>query len=175
MREHRAPLAVVIVLVSAYGACGDDSTTNDRTDAGGSNSLVDASDLGDAEGPDTGGGSGSGGGSGVACGNTMTCATGMECCVTFGGGGSGGSGATPTYNCIASGGNCQGISQECDGPEDCVTGEQCCGGVGGGDVRCDSGGGQCIELCHTPADCSTAGHMCCTSMFFGQYCAAMCF
>ena len=155
-----AKLSVLVLLV----ACGKDSTTGGGTDApsstddsgGGSNTI-------DAPGPDAST-------AGVSCG-MMTCTTGMDCCITFGN-------QMASYACVASGGACQGVSQECDGPEDCTGTDACCasfGGNGGNGIQCDTAGQGCRELCHNAGDCSQQGAMCCTSQFFNySYCAPAC-
>jgi hypothetical protein len=160
---------VGVTLALALAACGKDSTGN--TDA--SNGSNTGSDDGgqttiDAAPPD-------GSTAGVTCGTgsaATTCSAGMECCTTF-------TNNMASNDCVAAGTQCQGFSKACDGPEDCMTNERCCasfGGGGGGGITCQGTGGQCgRELCHTPADCSTAGSMCCTSQFLGySYCAATC-
>jgi len=154
-----------LALVAALVACSSNSspgghdapeTTGDGNGSG--------SGMIDAAAPD-------GGTAGVACG-MMTCGTGMDCCVTF-------ANQMASYACITSGGQCQGLSQACDGPEDCTNSDRCCasfGGGGGGGITCQPASGTCgRELCHTPADCSTAGAMCCPSQFLSySFCAATC-
>jgi hypothetical protein len=156
-------MRLTCMLFLAATACGSDSTGGDKDASTGGDSGGGGADSGnviDAPGADAST-------QGVACGMT-SCGTGMDCCIEF-------DGSNPTYTCIASGDNCNGLAAACDGPEDCMANERCCGGGGGG-VQCESqGGGQCRELCHTAGDCAMQGAMCCTSMFLGNYCAMMCF
>jgi hypothetical protein len=140
---------------STTGGGGADAPGSTDDSGGGSNTI-------DAPGPDAST-------AGISCG-MMSCTTG---CVTF-------ANQMANYACIASGAQCQGLSQKCDGPEDCTNGDACCaafngGGGGGGGVACGMAGQGCRELCHNAGDCSQTGAMCCTSQFFNySYCAMQC-
>ena len=106
---------------------------------------------------------------GVECGPTLTCMPPDELCCARGFGGT-----TPTFECIAAGAACDdGLEGACDGPEDCEG--VCCMtlvyGTGmtivSATTACSSAG-TCVGLtavviCRLPADCPTAGALCCTA------------
>ncbi|MGE0784168.1 MAG: hypothetical protein AB7S26_00670 [Sandaracinaceae bacterium] len=188
--------------------CGDDMGTDaggggmdaggGGTDAGGGGTDAgggaDGGGAADGGGGGDGGGSGDGGGTmtdgggtmtdggggavGVACG-MMRCGPTEQCCTSGFGGGA-------MTTCIARDATCMGVTRACDGPEDCMGGQVCCAarntGGGGGGARCTAAA-ECmgitqLELCHTVADCSTSGEMCCPGSMFimvDGYCAMTCF
>jgi hypothetical protein len=106
---------------------------------------------------------------GVECGPTLTCMPPDELCCARGFGGT-----TPTFECIAAGAACdEALVATCDGPEDCEG--VCCMtlvyGTGmtivSATTACSSasacGGLSAVVICRLPADCPTAGALCCTA------------
>jgi hypothetical protein len=175
-RNALVALSVVAFACTAV-ACGDDDGA--AVDAGDTIDADPNAPDADPNAPDAGGGPDADpnapdagpnlidGGAGVVCG-TATC-TGTDVCCS--------EGIPPAQTCVAEG-TCGGSEIECDGPEDCGNNQRCCGsgGIGNGGVSCQTGGGQCqAELCHTAADCSTNGDMCCETLLGASLCQAQCF
>jgi hypothetical protein len=159
-------LALVIVGVGVYVACGDDGLGN-GADLG--NDLSASTDLshptGDMAHP--GGGVDLAGRdfAGVNCG-TEICTASQECCVFV-------SGGSFTASCVAAGTGCGdgGIAATCDGPEDCsggtpnccanisldnmsVMGQATCTATCPGNAQQGTNGGMVTsKLCHNSADC----------------------
>ncbi|MCP4443782.1 MAG: hypothetical protein GY811_00355 [Myxococcales bacterium] len=97
---------------------------------------------------------------GIDCGEETCNEATQECCFTSG-----------SVACVAQN-SCTSTPSTCDGPEDCG-GDICCGFLSGAScsLTCE---GNVAELCHTPADCSTTGDMCCPIFGPLSACAPTC-
>jgi hypothetical protein len=167
--SHYLKSAVLLAFVAlGSAACGDDGGGGSAADAVASadadpnapDANPNASDA-NATTPDAGS-TGD-----IACGDTMTCTGGQVCCTTQGGGGGGFS-----QMCTASD-QCTGAPSTCDGPEDCNGTDVCCAGQQG--AQCQAAGGMCqFALCHTVADCTGMGQMCCPGIGGADVCSPFC-
>jgi hypothetical protein len=139
-----APSAVLVI---AMGCGGSTAAIQGGDDGGGASDAPVSTDS-----PSGNNEAGPGGGS-IQCGQATTCdpAT-QECCVSFGGGGD---------QCIAKGGNCQGVALSCTSASSCPSGDVCCASLQGrlrdGGTLATSCDPQCtqgeVQLCATTAEC----------------------
>jgi hypothetical protein len=99
---------------------------------------------------------------GIPCGWGI-CATGEELCCVYG--------SAPVQECVAvntPGPQCD-FGARCDGPEDCGNNQECCM-PSGGIMQTYCVAGRCPAgraLCHSNAECTRNGEICCFSMEFG--------